>query len=217
MNRQTFFVSLFAAIAIALPASAQEVTRLPDGTRQSVSLDLGLQSALVTRATYSRHIGSGLVYGRFTLPSANMDFGDMAFEAGGQITAIGSGNWKVQVSFAPLVRLTDNSFFSATALGVRAALLPGYQGERWGLMAELGYEKMLATHLNHASLYRSVGYAGAKDGWYSSTGGTLQAGLRGGYRIDRVELSLAAGVLATEGLNPEMPPFYGSVGTAYAF
>src|SRR5262245_26955760 len=147
MNRQTLFVSLFAAIALALPAAAQEVTNLPGGTRQSVSIDLGLQSALVTRATYSRHLGSGLLYGRFTLPSASLDFRDFAFEAGGQTALVASGNWKLNVAFAPVVRLTQNDFFSATALGFHAALLPGYQGDRWGLMAELGYEKMLATHL----------------------------------------------------------------------
>ena len=217
MNRQTLCVSLFAAVAIALPATAQEVTNLPDGTRQSISIDVGLQSAFVTRGTYSRHVGPALLYGRFTLPFAAPDVRDLAFEAGGQMTAIGSGNWKLQVAFAPVLRLTDNDLFSATALGVRAALLPGYQGDRWGLMAELGYEKILATHLNHSSLYRSVGYSGARDGWYSSSGGTLQAGLRGGYRLGRVELSAAAGVLASEGLNPVVPPFYGTMGSAYAF
>ncbi len=217
MNRPTFFVSLFVAAAIALPATAQEVTNLPSGTRQSVTVDLGLQSALVTRAMYSWHIGSSALYGRFTLPVEGLDLGDLAFEAGGQTTALASGNWKIQVSFAPVVRLTANDFFSATALGFHAVLMPGYQSDTWGLTAEVGYEKMLATHLNHSSLYRNVAYSGAKDGWYSFTGGTLQAGLRGGYRFGRVELSLAAGVLASEGLNRELPPFYGTFGTAYAF
>ena len=217
MNRQTLCVSLFAAVAIALPATAQEVTNLPDGTRQSVSIDVGLQSAFVSRATYSWHTGSSLLYGRFTLPFAAPDLRDLAFEAGGQTTAIASGNWKLQVAFAPVLRITKTDLFSATALGVRAALLPGYHGDRWGLMAEVGYEKMLATHLNHSSLYRRVAYSGARDGWYSSTGGTLQAGLRGGYRVGRVELSLAAGMLVSEGLNAVMPPFYGRLGSAYAF
>ena len=217
MNRQTSCVSLFAAVAISLPASALEVTNLPDGARQSVSIDAGLQSAFVTHATYSRHVGPGLLYGRFTLPFAGPDLSDVAFEAGGQTTAIGWGNWKLQVAFAPLLRMTKNDLFSATALGMRAALMPGYQADRWGLRLEVGYEKIVATHLTHSSLYRGVGYSGAKDGWYSSTGGTLQAGLRGGYRVGRVELSAAAGLLASEGLNAVMPPFYGTLGSAYAF
>lgn len=217
MNRQILCVSLFAALATALPVAAQELTNLPEGTRQSVTIDVGLQSAVVSRAMYSRHVGDGVVYGRFTLPVATPDLGDLAFEVGGQMTAIGWGDWKLQVAFAPVVRRTQTDLFSATALGVKATLLPGYQGNRWGLMAELGYEKMLATHLNHSSLYRRTAYSGAKDGWYSSTGGTLQAGLRGGYRVGRVELSLAAGMLVSEGLNAVMPPFYGTLGTAYAF
>ena len=217
MNRPILIVSLFAAVAIASPATAQEVTNLPAGTRQSVSIDVGLQSAFVTRGTYSRHVGPALLYGRFTFPFASPDARDLAFEAGGQMTALGWGNWKLQVSFAPVLRLTDNDLFSATAFGVRGALMPGYQGDRWGLMAEIGYEKILATHLSHSSLYRSVAYSGARDGWYSSTGGTLQAGLRGGSRMGRVELTAAAGVLASERLNVVVPPFYGSLGSAYAF
>ncbi|HEY6909212.1 MAG TPA: hypothetical protein VI356_07575 [Myxococcales bacterium] len=217
MTFKTLSISLSAAVALALPAAAQEVTHLPDGALQSVSFDLGLQSALVYRAAYSRHIGSGLLDGRFTLPAAGLDFHDFAVEAGGQVTALAAGSWRLDVAFAPTLRLTENNLFSATALGVRGLLLPGYQGERWGLMAEVGYEKILATRMKHSSLYRSVGYAGAKDGWYSLTGGTLQAGLRGGYRIGRVELTLAAGVLTSEGLNEVMPPFYGTLGTSYAF
>jgi len=115
MNRQTSCVSLFAVLAIALPAAAQEVTNLPEGTRQSVGLDLGLQSALVTRASYARHFGSGQLYGRFALPSASMDFRDFAVEAGGQTTALASGNWKVQVAFAPVLRMTKNDVFTANA------------------------------------------------------------------------------------------------------
>ncbi|HEY5676271.1 MAG TPA: hypothetical protein VI356_24090 [Myxococcales bacterium] len=217
MTHKTWFVSLFAALAIALPAAAQEVTNLPDGARQSVRFDLGLQSALVYRASYSRQIGSGMLYGRFTLPAAGLDFRDFAVEAGGQATALASGDWKLNVAFAPVLRMTDNNLFSATALGVRGTVLPGYQSSRWGLMAELGYEKILATRLKHSAKYRSAGYALAKDGWYSLSGGTLQAGLRGGYRFGRVELSAAAGVLASEGLNAVVPPFYGTLGTAYAF
>lgn len=219
MNRNASIVSLWAALVLASPAAAQEVTRLPEGAEQSVGLELGLQSALVTRGSYSRSVGPGLLYGRFTLPSANLDFGDFAVEAGGQISALESesGSWKLQVSFAPVLRRTDNDLFSAHGLGFHAALMPGYHGRRWGLMAELGYEKMLATHVSHTSLYRSVAYSGAKDGWYSSTAGTLQAGLRAGYRLGRVELSLAAGVLATEKLNAVVPPFYGTLGSSYAF
>jgi hypothetical protein len=208
---------LFAAAALAGPLAAQEVTNLPAGTRQTVSLDVGFQEAVVTRASYAWHFSSGLVYGRFTLPVASPDFRDFGFEAGGQTTAIAAGNWKLMASLAPVVRMTNNDFFSATGLGVHAALMPGYQADRWGLMLDLGYEKIVATHIHHSSLYRNLSYSGARDGWYSQTAGTLQTGVRGGYRIVRVELSAALGVLVTENLNRATPPFYLTVGSSYAF
>lgn len=208
---------LLALLFAALPVAAQEVTRLPEGTEQSVSFDAGLQSALVARAAYARRVGPGLVYARFTLPFAALDPGDFAVEAGAQATALSRGNWQLQAALAPVVRATGNSVFTATAFGLRAALMPGYQGERWGLLAEVAYEKTVAAHLVQSDAYRRAGYPGAKDGWYAWSAGTLQAGLRGGVRLGRVELSLAAGLMATEKLNPVTPPFYATLGSAWAF
>jgi hypothetical protein len=84
-------------------------------------------------------------------------------------------------------------------------------------MAELGYEKLLATHMRPSDLYLERGFADARSGWYSSTAGNFRAGLRGGARIGAVELNARAGVVAAEGGGRRFPPFFGTLGVAYAF
>jgi hypothetical protein len=209
----------FAGLAVVRVASAQEVTRMPEHAVQSVGLDAGLEAAFFARGTYQHRIWNDdtFAYGRFTLPFAAPDLHDFAFDAGGRTTLIGSGSWKVQVLAGPIVRTTANDAFTATALGIRAAVLPGYVSSGWGILLELGSETNLTTHLTHSQLYRDTAYAGAKDGWYAMPGGTLQAGLRGGGRLGNWELLASAGVQATEHLKPGFPPYYATVGSTYAF
>jgi hypothetical protein len=202
------------------PAHAQEVTNLK--RQQSLGLDAGLESAVFTRATYMHRLdvswlgNDSRLYARFTLPVAAPDFADVAVDAGVRTRLVGE-TWNVQLMLGPVLRNTDNTQFAATAFGVRALFLPGYQTDTWGLMADLGVEQILATHMSQSSLYTHTFYSGAKSGWYAITGGTLHVGLRGGGRIGRLELSASAGVASDERLQPLMPPFYAMVGTAYAF
>ena len=108
--------------------------------------------------------------------------------------------------------------FAAFALfGIGATALFGYEGPRWGVSAELAHEQILTTHLRHSDLYRNVAYAGAKDGFYATTGSTTRAGLRAGVRFGALELSARAGLAATGYLHPAGLPFFSTLGGAYAF
>jgi len=221
MKRRISCIALLLSFTAALPAGAQQVTNLPAGTEQSAGLEAGLESAFITRATYAHELPGFLrdatVYARFTWPVVTPDLADFAVDAGLSATAIGTERWKVQLLLGPSLRNTSNMAFSATALGLRSGMLAGYRSDGWGLMAELGYEQILTTHLRHSDLYKDTYYAQAKDGWYSISAGTWQLGLRGGGRIGRVELYAALGVMATDQLKPLTPPFYATVGSAYAF
>jgi hypothetical protein len=221
MKRRISCLALFVSLAAALPARAQQVTNLPAGTQQSVGIEGGLESAFIARGTYVHSIPGLLrdatVYARFTWPFASPDLADFAIDAGIGATVVGSGNWKVELLLGPVVRNTSNQLFSATAVGLRSELLAGFRSDRWGLLADVGYEQILATELRHSDLYKDTIYAGAKDGWYSITGGTFQFGLRGGGRVGRVELYGAAGAITTDQVKLQLPPFYATLGSAYAF
>lgn len=214
--------ALLAAIASPAAAHAQEVTRMPDATRQALGLDTGLENAFVVRATYTHRVDLGALretrlYGRFTLPFVTPDLGDWGIDGGLRANVLAWRDVRLAVLAGPLMKRNTNDLFTAYAFGLGATMLAGYEGPVWGLSAELGYEQLLATHIDHSSTYREVAFPDAKDGWYALSGSSARAGLRGGARIGSVELFARAGLNTTGQLHSITPPFYAGVGTAYAF
>jgi hypothetical protein len=66
-------------------------------------------------------------------------------------------------------------------------------------------------------VYRTTFYADAKDGWYAMPGSTARVGLRGGVRFGATEIFARGGLEATGQLHAITPPFYATLGSAYAF
>jgi hypothetical protein len=213
----------FFAMAILLStgaARAQEVTRLPDTTSNAVGLDTGLEGAFVARATYTHRFATGpdaRLYARAVLPFVTPDLGDWAIDGGVRVTPLEWGDLRLSLLGGPVMRRAHNDAFSSTALGFQTTLLAGYEGQRWGLMAEAGYEQLLATYQDHEAAYRETYYANAKDGWYAFTGSTLRAGLRGGARFGSLEVGARAGINTTGELSAATPPLYLTIGTSYVF
>lgn len=221
---QRFLVVLgtLSMLVVAMPARAQEVTQMPKNTVQAVGVEGGFESAFIARAIYTRRVDIDFVpdarlYGRFTLPVVRPDFGDWAIDGGLRTTPLAWSDLRLAILAGPITRHTENKVFTATAIGLDATILAGYEGPDWGLSAELGYEQILATHIKNTDLYKRTIYPDAKDGWYSITASTAHAGLRGGARFGRVEIGLRAGVQATGHFQPLMPPFYATLGGAYSF
>lgn len=211
-----------AVFVFAAPAAAQEVTRAPEGSRNAVGLEGGVESAFVVRGSYSRRLELGVLrderlFGRFTMPVATPDLEDWSLDGGMQATLFALGDFRLALRLGPILKNTSNDLFAATAVGVGTTALLGYEGPRWGLSLELGYEQMLATHLRHSARYRETAFPDAKNGWYAATGSTTEAGLRGGARIGAVEIFGRAGLSATGHFKPGTPPFYFTLGGAYAF
>lgn len=213
---------LAAGLAVAPSAFAQEVTRLPESAQQAVGLDTGLESAFIARATYAHRLDLGVlremrIFARATLPVVMPDFGDWAVDAGLRATLFTWRDFRLAALTGPIFRNTSNDLYAATALGITTTIYLGYESDRWGLSAEGGYEQILSTHIRHSDLYRTTFYAGAKDGWYAVSGSSVHAGLRGGVRFGAAEIYAKLGIAATGGFNQTVPPFYGTVGSTYAF
>ena len=221
--RCTISISTLALLTLTvIPASAQEVTRLPETTKNSVGLDTGLEGAFIARASYQRRLDREMrsdprIYARATLPFVTPDLGDWAVDAGLRITPLEWRDFRLTVLGGPLLRRSSNQSFSGLGLGVGATMLAGYESHRWGLSLEGGYDQFLGTYLSHTDAYRETYHANAKDGWYALSGSTARAGLRGGARIGSFEIAARAGLNTTGELRPTNPPWYFTVGTSYAF
>ncbi len=223
MKTLSFTVTLSILLALLPSAHAELIANLPDDTNHAVSMSAGLDSSVAMGLGYTYRLKTELwkhdllLTGRLTLPSGDASLSDNSVHLGFRTTALAHGNFRLQVSAGPLIINQKTKLYSARALGAHATLLPGYQSSRWGLMAELGYEKIFATRLKHSSLYTERFYADAKDGWYRTTAGTLRLGMRGGVRFGNVQLSARAGLISTEGRKPHIPPVYAGLGASYAF
>lgn len=156
----TFVFTIVAALSFSAPASAQEVTRMPDASRRSVGVDAGVEAAFVARATYVHRLELGSsdarLFGRLTMPFVMPDLGDFGVDGGMRVTPIAWRDLRLSLLAGPLLRNASNRMFSATALGVEVTMLLGYEGLRWGLSAQAGYQQLLTTHLRHSDVYREL-------------------------------------------------------------
>jgi hypothetical protein len=222
MVKLSLVFPILATLALAAPAGAQEVTRMPDAKLRSVGLEGGLDAAFIARATYVHRLDVGFlrdarVYARFTLPVVAPDPAEWAFDGGLQARAVAWGDVRLAWLVGPVVRNSANALFTSTGVGIGATVLVGYEGPRWGLSSETGYEQIFAAYLRQSAEYRDTFYAGARDGVYAVPGSTLRTGLRGGVRFGSCEIVAKGGLDMTGQLHPLTPPLYATIGTAYAF
>ena len=220
--------TLLVTAAFGSSAGAQVVAKPSEDSKHILSVRTGFNSAVATTTGYAYQLSPGtfkkgsLLYGELTVPVGALNGGssglsDSSVHLGLRTTLLGDGNFRLQAEGGPALINEKSRLFTAHALGLHAALLPGYQSNRWGLMAELGYEKMLATRLGHSDLYKDTFYSGAEDGWYRNTAGTARLGIRAGVRFGTTQVTLRAGAITTERGNPHLPPFYATIGASYGF
>jgi hypothetical protein len=148
---------------------------------------------------------------------ARPDLHDRAFKAGAQVSVARAGLFDLSAQLALEAASTENSIYSGTALRTDVVVLAGFYGRRWFAAGEAGYGRAWLTHIDNSAWYRNNFYAGAVDGWYRGTGGTLSAGGKAGVTLGAIELVLRAGVNTTEALQALDLPFYATLGASYRF
>ncbi len=209
-------VSLALALAAAR-ASAQELNLAPTSTARPnvVEVRSGFDHALLGEIGYLRVLAAGerqlLVGAAFALPWARADLGD--YQARAMVgLPLGTEHWKLAGWISPTVRGTENVASDMTALGVDLRLTGGFYARRWFLAGEAGLDWIAATHIAFTDRYRTLVYAGAKDGWYGLTGGTAYAGLQAGVSFSSFDVVLRAGHPRTTALEMQTVPLYATVG-----
>jgi hypothetical protein len=221
-RRDWAFLAFVTLLGLAGAANAQSFSRLEAG-QQTVTAETGLDSGVVTSVGYAaglrlRWIDRTLMpFAQATTVVAKPDLYDSAFRAGAQMSLVSIGWFDLSAQLALGAAGTENSIYSGIALRTDAVLLAGHYGRRWFAVGEAGYDRAWLTYIKNSDWYKTYFYSGAKDGWYSGTGGLLHAGVKGGVTVGRVELVLRAGLTKTEDLKDLDLPFYGTLGASYRF
>jgi hypothetical protein len=218
----TLVLAAAATLVTARTARAQAWSRLEPG-QQAVTLETGLESGVVTSVGYAAGLRAAALdrtvmpFVQATLPVARPDLGDWAGRAGAQVSLLAAGWFDLSAQAAFDVDETENNIHRATALRTDLVLLGGHYGRRWFAVAEAGYDHAWLTYIKSSDWYRTYIFAGARDGWYRNTGGTLHAGAKGGVRLGPIEAVLRAGVTKSEDLKDLDLPFYATLGANYRF
>lgn len=211
------FMSLFPSTAYA-----QAFSRLEAG-QQTVTVETGLQAAVVTSVGYAAGLRVPAIhrtvipFAQATLLPAHADLGDYGARGGAQVSLLDLGWLDISTQLAVEVEGTDNVTHRATALRSDLVLLAGHYARSWFVAGEGGFDRAWLTYIKNSEWYRTNVYAGARDGWYSGTAGTLHAGAKAGFRVGSVEVVARAGVNKTETLTDLALPFYAMVGANYRF
>ena len=217
---------VLAALALAAPAvevSAEEINfaTLTAERPNVVEARTGLDHAFVLELGYRRVVewrGRQLLFGGdWAFPWASPDFGDFRVRATASASLLrGSGSgWKLVASLSPTLRATQNAAADMHALGADVRLTGGYY-RRWWCAGEVGLDWAATTHVSHSGAYRETVYADARDGWYTSPGGTFYAGGNAGVSIKSVDVMLRVGHPRSLDLAQQTVPFFVLVGVNVA-
>ncbi len=211
-------VSVSAGGLLAGPAAAQPInfSLRPAENSHELHLGVGLESAFLAAVGYShgvRLFDQGIILtGDLAVPWADFDIADFRLRVGSLVPIAGRGAWRITGKALPLVRGTRNEFSHVTSVGVDAGLTGGYYSQSWFFAAEAGIDWSAATYIKHSERYRETKYVGAKDGWYSTTGANVYAGLLGGYSFQSWDIVLRAGQMRDYQLKVPFVPLYLAAG-----
>jgi hypothetical protein len=197
-------------------ARAQEVNLgALDQASNIVHVRTGAEYGFVAGAGYGRVVSfldrQLVLGGDFTLPWAGLDLSDYRLRVSALVPIVGGRRWKLAGSIAPTLRGTKNDISRMTDVGADLGVVGGYYAPRWFVAGELGFDWAMSTYVHHTDAYRSLVYAGARDGWYANPGGNLRAGLQGGVSFGRTDVILRLGEVRDTGGAPPLLPFYGTL------
>jgi hypothetical protein len=215
------FTALFLASAAAY---AEEILNepKPDTFGLYVSFDIDPMFAFGMGVTKDIPIGflqrDLVLSADASIPMFLIDLKHFEINAAGRIGLFSLGPVSVANRLGVCAMITANDIFSGAELGVNESVLIGYLGENWHLAVEVEYDMNLLAYMAQTEEYKTLVYAGGKDGWYGGTGGRFKFGIQGGIAIiEGLSLNLRAGCTLTEKFNHYTIPFYVNLCTAYQF
>jgi hypothetical protein len=153
-------------------------------------------------------------FGDATWTVGNLDFDDFRVRAGLRAEALRRGALRLDVGFVPEVVATSNGAFTAQAFGTEVRLAPGIETPRWLVELDASLDQRWLTLVSFTDAYRSLAYAGARSGWYSTTSRSVRLGARAALRLSSVEVAIAGGWDETGALDV-FPPWYCGIEVAW--
>jgi hypothetical protein len=122
--------------------------------------------------------------------------------------------WSARVSLH--TRRFKSEVANLLNLGSSISTLFAYQKPRWGVAAEMAYERSEVTKIEN--YIPKDYYPGITDGWYNTSGGNFKFGIQASTNIKSINLYLHLGKTFGQDFedNPTLP-FYAKLGISKSF
>jgi hypothetical protein len=214
---------LVGLLVLCCTSSAQSVNwKSFDGGRENaLELGFGYDFGTAAQVGYTRifHAFRPIAAGiGFSLPMGGDLLDDFKVMLGGQMEVVEIGGFSATVKIASVFRRQETALVRVAGFGSDVGLLAGYYRRSWCIAGELGFDKAIATHMQHTDVMRAV-FPGIKDGWYVPTGGHYYYGIQGGATIgESMAVSLRLGATrAQEHDENAVLPYYLQLGVGMRF
>lgn len=211
-------------IALLLSAAvlAQSPTVRMDrehGRPSSVGVSSGFDDALVPLSLgyatglqlFDRPLTLGTV---LTMPMLRPDFADLRGSLHAELDLNRDLGWMVRVAHGWSVTGTRNDAFAAVGMALRGGVTVGWAMRRFAIGGELVAGLTAFTHIRSTAWGREIGGLPFERTTLGAGAWSLEAGLRTGVLIGRVELALRAGFDRKGRFNLAIPPVYATLGVA---
>jgi len=215
---------MISGIVTALVLMAAPTVRMHDdrGRPWSIELRTGFDRALVplslgvaTRVDVARR---PLVLGAtWTLPMLRPDLSDQRGDVYAEIDINPRLGWMVRVANTWSIVGTRNSMFTAVGLATRVGATAGWSTRRFAIGGELNLGVTWVTGVWASKSAREDGGVAFRHASLAVPAWALQAGVRTGVLLGRVELALRAGFDRLGRYNLAIPPVYATLGVAVRF
>lgn len=189
------------------------------GRPSTVGISSGFDDALVplslSYATGLRLFARPLTLGATaTMPMLRPDFADLRGSVDAELDLNRSLGWMVRVAHGWSVTGTRNDAFSAVGMAARAGVTVGWNTRRFAIGGEVVAGLTAFTHIRSTAWGREIGGLPFERTTLGAAAWSLEAGVRAGVLIGRVELALRAGFDRKGRFNLAIPPVYATLGVA---
>lgn len=190
-------------------------------SQNTVYTKVGFEPTFLSTVGYERDIQIDKlnrelgIYGELGIPFFTLVEGNIEFKAGAKFTLWEYKRFGIKNDLNLSLGHLNNDFLESTKISIGYRLDPGLYFDTWGINLIAQYDKILASYIEPSDYYKDVFYSEAKGGWYHSSGGTFQFGLKGNKEIKDFNITLEAKVPFTEEFNLYFLPASFHLGVEY--
>ena len=202
--------------------NAQDINwkEVVEGKKHFVTLNLGADYSTYYGLNYGYRISNNIlpliIDAEFDVPFGEDAFDDWNARIGLQSQVWSNKNLLLSVRASVVTKKFESEVASLLNFGSSFSTLFGYQKPKWGIAAEIGYDRSEVTKIeNHIP---KDYYPEITDGWYNSAGGNFKFGLQANATVKSTNLFLHFGKAYGQNFNDNPTlPFYAKVGISKSF